>query len=97
EDFIGKRGIIERGEPKNIRVGLKITGRGIARENCPVYFGDKLIGRTTSGTHSPFLGYPIAMAIIDNEYAETGTELSVDVRGKKISAEIVPLPFYKRK
>ncbi|CRZ33610.1 aminomethyltransferase [Herbinix hemicellulosilytica] len=96
EDFIGKRGIIERGEPKNTRIGLKITGRGIARENCPVYYGDILIGRTTSGTHSPFFGYPIAMAIVDKAYAGIGTELSVEVRGKKISAEVVPLPFYKR-
>ena len=95
-DFIGKRGIIDRGEPKITRVGLKITGRGIARENCPVFYEDSLIGRTTSGTHSPYLGYPIAMALIDKDYAENGTELFVEVRGKKISAQIVPLPFYKR-
>jgi len=96
DDFIGKRGIIDRGEPKKTRVGLKITGRGIAREDCPVFYGDKPVGRTTSGTHSPYFGYPIAMAIIDADCAKTGTELSVEVRGKKISAEIVPLPFYKR-
>jgi len=96
EYFIKKKWIIERGEPKNTRIGLKITGRGIARENCPVYYGDILIGRTTSGTHSPFFGYPIAMAIVDKAYAGIGTELSVEVRGKKISAEVVPLPFYKR-
>lgn len=96
DDFIGKRGIIERGEPKKTRVGLKITGRGIARENCPVYHGDSLIGKTTSGTHSPYFGYPIAMALVDVDFAKVGTELSVEVRGKKISAEVVPLPFYKR-
>jgi len=96
DDFIGKRGIIAKGEPKVTRVGLKITGRGIARENCPVFYEDKLIGRTTSGTHSPYFGYPIAMALIDKEYAQNGTELLVEVRGKKIAAQIVPLPFYKR-
>lgn len=97
DDFIGKKGIMERGEPKKTRVGLKITGRGIARENCPVYCEDKLIGKTTSGTHSPYFGYPIAMALVDADFAKTGTVLSVEVRGKKISAKIVPLPFYKRK
>lgn len=96
EDFIGKNGIIDRGTPTRTRVGLKITGRGIARENCPVYFGDKEIGRTSSGTHSPYLGYPIAMALVDLDNSAVGMELLVDVRGRKITAEIVELPFYIR-
>jgi aminomethyltransferase len=95
EDFIGKQGIIDRGEPTKIRVGLKITGRGIAREDCPVFYGDKEVGRTTSGTHSPYLGYPIAMAYVDLNYKDVGTNLMVEIRGRKTSAEIVPLPFYK--
>ena len=94
EDFIGKKGILDRGTPTRTRVGLKITGRGIARENCPVYFGDKEIGKTTSGTHSPYLGYPIAMALVDVNVSSIGTELEVDVRGRRITAEIVGLPFY---
>ena len=94
DNFIGKKGIIDRGTPTKTRVGLKITGRGIARENCPVLYGDNEIGRTSSGTHSPYLGYPIAMALIDVEKSSIGTELLVDVRGRKITAEIVELPFY---
>lgn len=94
-DFIGKQGLIERGEPTKSRVGLKITGRGIARENCPVFYNDREIGRTTSGTHSPYLGYPIAMALIDKDFIKVGANLQVEVRGKRISAEIVSLPFYK--
>jgi aminomethyltransferase len=96
ENFIGKKGIIDRGTPAKTRVGLKITGRGIARENCPVFYDSKEIGKTSSGTHSPYLGYPVAMALIDVETSSIGTSLEVDVRGRKISAEIVPLPFYKR-
>lgn len=96
EDFIGKKGILARGTPMRTRVGLKITGRGIARENCPVYYGDKEIGKTTSGTHSPYLAYPIAMALVDVDYSAIGTSLLVDVRGRKIEAEIIPLPFYKK-
>ncbi len=96
ENFIGKKGIIDRGTPTKTRVGLKITGRGIARENCPVFYNGKEIGKTSSGTHSPYLGYPVAMALIDVETSSIGTSLEVDVRGRKISAEIVPLPFYKR-
>lgn len=64
-DFIGKKAMEEMGTPSIKRCGLKITGRGIARENCPVYVGDKLIGHTTSGTHCPFLGGAYAMAIVE--------------------------------
>jgi aminomethyltransferase len=96
EDFIGKDGILSKGKPQRARVGLNITGRGIAREHCPVYAGDKLIGTTTSGTHCPYLGRPVAMALLDSEYSEIGTLVDVDVRGRRIAAEVVGLPFYKR-
>ncbi len=95
-DFIGKSGILTRGTPKVSRVGLHITGRGIAREACPIYLGDKLLGTTTSGTHCPFLGHPVAMALLPIKYSEVGTQVEVEVRGRRIAAEIVPLPFYKR-
>lgn len=94
EDFIGKDGLLSRGEPKRKRIGLRITGRGIARENCPVYAGDTLIGYTTSGTHLPYLGFPGAMAIVARDY-DTGSSLSVEIRGKKVEAEETVLPFYK--
>lgn len=95
-DFIGKSGIISRGTPKVTRVGLHITGRGIAREGCPVYLGEKLLGTTTSGTHCPFLNHPVAMALLPIKYSEVGTKVEVEVRGRRIAAEIIPLPFYKR-
>jgi aminomethyltransferase len=96
EDFIGKEGILVRGTPNRTRVGINITGRGIARENCPVFVGDLLIGRTTSGTHCPYLARPIAMALLDVSYSEIGTPVEVEVRGKRITAEITNLPFYKK-
>lgn len=95
-DFIGKAGILSRGTPKITRVGLAITGRGIAREECPVYLGEKLLGTTTSGTYCPYLGRPFAMALIPVEHSAIGTQLEVEVRGRRIAAEITPLPFYKR-
>ena len=100
EDFIGKKALEERGEPKIKRVGLKITGRGIAREHQDVYIidsviGDKLIGHTTSGTHAPYLKYPIAMAYVDKNIEE-GAQVEIDVRGRRVTAEVVVLPFYKR-
>jgi len=96
DDFIGKAGILAKGEPTKTRVGLAITGRGIAREACPVYYNGKLIGSTTSGTHCPYLGRPVAMALIATEHNAIGTQVEVEVRGRKIAAEVVGLPFYKK-
>lgn len=96
EDFIGKKAIEAKGEPKITRVGIKVTGRGIVREEAPVFIGENQIGKTTSGTHCPFLNGAYAMAIVDLAHSEIGTAVQVDVRGRKIDAEIVPLPFYKK-
>lgn len=96
EDFIGKAAMTERGEPRQKRVGLKVTGRGIVREHEPVYAGGVQIGVTTSGTHAPYLKYPIAMAYVDLAYAEPGTAVTAQVRGREIPLEVVKLPFYKK-
>ena len=77
-------------------MGLEITGRGIAREHQDIYIGDRLAGQTTSGTHCPFLGKAVAMALVDADASAVGTAVEVDVRGRKVAAEIIPLPFYKR-
>lgn len=96
EDFIGKDALIRQKTPTRNRVGLKIIGRGIAREESNVYKDDKRIGFTTSGTHLPYVNYAGAMALIDTEYSIEGTKLEVDVRGKRIEAIVVALPFYKK-
>ena len=79
------------------RVGLKMTGRGIAREECPVYDGERQIGVVTSGTHCPWLGCAVALALVEADYKGPGTPVQVDVRGRRVEAEVVKTPFYKRK
>lgn len=95
-DFIGKQPMIDAGIPQIVRVGLKITGRGIAREHQDIYDGDKKIGYTTSGTKCPSFDYPIAMARVPREYKEVGTKVEIDIRGRRVEAEVIELPFYKR-
>lgn len=95
-DFVGKKALSEKTSPAETRIGLRLTGKGIARENCDVYAGEQKIGITTSGTLCPFVDAAIAMAIADKKFSEIGTELFVDVRGKKIPAQVVRLPFYKK-
>lgn len=96
DEFIGKDALVAAGAPKRVRVGLEVTGRGIIREYQDVYLGQEKIGLTTSGTHCPFLGKALAMALIDPAHAAEGTQLEVEVRGRRVPAVIVPLPFYKR-
>ncbi|MDR1472434.1 MAG: glycine cleavage system aminomethyltransferase GcvT [Synergistaceae bacterium] len=93
--FVG-RAALEKGAPERLRVGLRITGRGIARGGEAVYLGGDVVGRVTSGTHCPYLGRPAAMAMLASAHTAEGTELEVDVRGRRVSAEVCALPFYKR-
>ena len=94
-DFIGKAAIEKIGSPRS-RVALKLTGKGIAREHQDVLIDGRKIGRTTSGTHLPFLGGAYAMALVESDHADVGTRMQIDVRGRLIDAEVIPLPFYKR-
>lgn len=96
KDFIGKDALIALGTPTLKRVGLKIIGRGIVREHCDIYSmeGEK-IGFTSSGTFCPYLNSAMAMGYVPVEFTEIGTHLNIDVRGRKIEAEIVKMPFYK--
>ncbi len=96
EDFIGKKALMEKGEPKICRVGLQIVDKGVLREHQDVYVGDTLIGHTTSGTFSPLFKTSIAMALIDKKYSAIGSIVEVDVRGRRLKAKIVEMPFYKR-
>ena len=77
-------------------MGLKAVGRGILREHQNVYLDGRKIGQTTSGTHCPYIGCSAAMAIVDRGCAQVGTHVDVDVRGRMVEAEIVPMPFYKK-
>ena len=97
EDFIGKKAIINKGEPKITRVGLEIIDKGVLREHQDIYYGDKLIGHTTSGTFSPLFKTSIAMALIDIEYSKIDGVVEVDVRGRRLKAKVVEMPFYKKK
>ncbi len=95
--FIGRNALVAAGEPRRARIGLRMVGRGIAREHFPVYHRDKQVGATTSGTHCPYVGAAVAMALVETPYQEAGGTLQVEIRGKMVEAEVVPLPFYSRK
>jgi aminomethyltransferase len=99
DDFVGKAALerIARDGPARRLVGLIVEGRGIARHGYPVYSGERRTGVITSGTQSPTLGVPIAMAYVAPGDAEPGTVVDVEIRGARVPARVVALPFYKRK
>ncbi len=94
KDFIGKEYLLE--EAKRVRIGLEVVDKGIAREGYEVYVGEEVVGKVTSGTKTPTVSKAIAMALVDDKYKEE-TEFLIDVRGKKLKAQQVELPFYSRK
>ncbi|MDO4281406.1 MAG: glycine cleavage system aminomethyltransferase GcvT [Peptococcaceae bacterium] len=93
-NFIGK--VALEAAPRRERIGLRVTGRGIIREGQPVMAGERQIGTTTSGTHCPYLGQPVAMALVDKGSVAIGDQVEAVVRGRKVAAEVCALPFYKR-
>lgn len=79
--------------PARVRVGLTVEGKLPAREGAPILSGDTVIGTITSGGHAPSLGAPIAMGWIDAAHVAPGTQVSIEVRGKRLTATVTPMPF----
>ena len=96
-DFVGREALLEaaaRG-PEKLLVGLATTARTIPRHGDDIAIGDSLVGRVTSGTHSPVLGHPIALGYVLPEHAATGTEVTIQVGEKEVPARVVERPFYR--
>jgi aminomethyltransferase len=77
-------------------VGFEVLDRAIARHGHAAYIGDDQVGVVTSGTQTPFLKKAIGMAYLPSSEAVPGREFEIDVRGRRVRAQVVPMPFYKR-
>lgn len=78
-------------------VGFEMVGRGIARQGYPILDGDgNEVGVCTSGSPGPTVGKNIGLGYVPVAMAEVGTRFTVDCRGRKVDAEVVKTPFYKR-
>jgi aminomethyltransferase len=102
-DFIGREALRAQKQAGLTRKlsGFVMTGRGIARHGYPIYSPDAdagaaPIGTTTSGGPAPTVGKNVALGYLPVELARAGARLSVDCRGKRVDAEVVEGPFYKR-
>ena len=79
--------------PERLRVGLRPEGRQPVREGASVLAGGEVVGRVTSGGFGATVGGPIAMGYVRRDLARPGQALELDLRGKAVAAEVVPLPF----
>ncbi len=99
KDFMGKTAILkgkEAGLTKKL-IGLTMLEKGIPREMYLLFSKDgQQTGWITSGTHSPTLDAPIGIGYVNLKDAELGTEILVDIRGRKVRAQVCKTPFIKQ-
>lgn len=96
--FIGKSALSaqkEAGLQRRI-VGISMDEKAIPRSGYAVWVGDERIGEVTSGTMSPTLQKPIALALLNAKYAQVGEAIQVEIRGRRHPAHVIKTPFYKR-
>lgn len=105
DDFIGRDALRAQ---QAAGIARKLTGfvmieRGIARHGYPIYDTDgghdadgAAVGTVTSGGPAPTLEKNIGLGYVPTRLGVPGTKLSIDCRGKRVNAEVVSGPFYKR-
>ena len=97
-DFIGRDRLAKQKEEGLTRklIGFEMIDKGIARDHYPVFIDDREAGMVTSGSFAPYLKKNIGMAYLPIEHTGVGTAFEVDVRGRRLAAQVVQTPFYKR-
>ncbi|MFW6140834.1 MAG: glycine cleavage system aminomethyltransferase GcvT [Acidobacteriota bacterium] len=98
-DFIGRESLLRQKEEgiKRKLAGFEVTGRGIARQGYPVFVEGKEVSKVTSGTFSPYLKKSIGLTYLPISHKEPGQNIEISIRGRKVEAKVVKIPFYSRK
>lgn len=99
KEFIGRDAMLKKKEAGGLRgmIGFEIDGKRIARQGATIYMQDRAVGVVTSGTQSPTLEKVIGMGLVSPDASAAGTRLEIDLRGTRLTATVVALPFYKKK
>lgn len=95
-EFVGRQALKELPSGRPVRVGLELDGKRAAREGSEVFVDGSALGTVTSGSFVPHLQKSIAMAYLPPNYATPGTPVLIDLKGTKVDAKVVALPFYRR-
>ncbi|WP_026263367.1 glycine cleavage system aminomethyltransferase GcvT [Paenibacillus sanguinis] len=99
-EFIGREALSKQREKGISRslVGLEMIDRGIPRAHYPVHAAGlkSAIGEITTGTYSPTLKANLGLALVHRAYADINQLVEVEIRGKRLQAKVISLPFYQR-
>jgi len=75
-------------------IGFKVTEpKAVARHEFPVFSNGRQVDIVRSGTVTPTVGAAIGTTYLPKDQAKPGTKFEIDVRGKRVPAEVVKLPF----
>ncbi len=99
KDFIDrdKMEALKAAGVKRKLVGFEMIDKGIPRHDYPIVDEQgRNIGRVTSGTMAPSLKKGVGMGYVETAFSKPGTEIFIEVRGRKLKAEVVKPPFYKK-
>ena len=99
KDFVGCEALKKK-QTEGLRrklVGFSMWERGIARHGYKVFKDGQEIGWVTSGSYAPSLEKAIGMAFVSPSFSEPGTTIEIQIRDHRATAQVVALPFYKRK
>lgn len=99
DSFIGRDALVAVKEhgPSRKLIGIEMLERGVPRGGYALYENDQHIGVLTSGAPGLTIGKNIGMGYVDAAHTAAGSSIQVDIRGKPVAAQVVALPFYKRK
>jgi len=94
-DFIGKEALesMKNNPARRILFGVEIKGSGLPRHGQNIFIGNEPIGEITSGGYSPMIEKGIGLGFIPKEMAKKGTDISIEIRGKKVPAVLRRPPF----
>jgi aminomethyltransferase len=97
-NFIGRDALLRQKAMgvKKILAGFEMVDRGIARDHYPIEMKGQKIGSVASGSPAPFLKKSIGLAYLPVDYKKAGTEFDIVIRNKRVKAQVVSTPFYRR-
>ena len=96
-EFTGREALVQQKEQGIARklVGFTTAERSFPRHGYPVFHDGQPSGVVCSGTMSPTLGIPIGTCYLPAAAAKEGTAFEIEIRGKRVPATVVKMPFYK--
>ncbi|MHA2100582.1 MAG: glycine cleavage T C-terminal barrel domain-containing protein, partial [Candidatus Kariarchaeaceae archaeon] len=93
--YMGQQAVLEKqGKTHQTVVAFKLLGRGIARHDYNVIINEKEMGKVLSGTQSPMTKESFGMALVPLSHKEIGSKFQIQIRKKRINAEVIKLPIY---